>query len=144
MAEPKFDESSSGVRRALADAQLHGGAFIVYWNDRGEERIFSLPDTGTAVTVGRTSWADIPLPWDEQVSRLHAQLERVADDWTVVDEGLSRNGTFVNGERVQGRKRLDDGDQLRFGETNALYRSPGRLEGSETVIADFTPPPEEK
>jgi pSer/pThr/pTyr-binding forkhead associated (FHA) protein len=136
------DESSSEVRRALADAESRGGALVVYWDDGGHERIFNLPDTGTAITVGRTTWADIPLPWDDQVSRLHAQFERVADDWTLVDEGLSRNGTFVNGQRIEGRRRLGDGDELRFGGTKALYRSPGQLGGSETVIVDVTPPPE--
>ena len=34
-------------------------------------------------------------------------------DWTVVDDGLSRNGTYVNGERIHGRRRLVDGDTPR-------------------------------
>ena len=36
-----------------------------------------------------------------------------------MDDGLSRNGTFVNGERLSGRRRLTDGDTLRFGGTTA-------------------------
>ena len=46
------------------------------------------------------------LGWDTEVSRLHAQVEPVGSDWIVVDDGLSRNGTYVNGERVNGRRRL--------------------------------------
>ena len=66
-------------------------------------------------------------PWDSEVSRLHAQLEPVGRDWIVVDDGLSRNGTFVNGERVNGRRRLRDGDRLVFGETPVgLPRARGR------------------
>ena len=42
----------------------------------------------------------------------------------LVDEGLSRNGSFVNGERVDGRRLLDDGDELRFGQTLLRYRAP--------------------
>jgi pSer/pThr/pTyr-binding forkhead associated (FHA) protein len=41
----------------------------------------------------------------------------------VVDEGLSRNGTFVNDERLTGRHRLSDGDTLRFGRTRVTFRS---------------------
>jgi pSer/pThr/pTyr-binding forkhead associated (FHA) protein len=40
---------------------------------------------------------------DLLVSRLHAKLERIGGAWTIVDDGLSRNGTFVNGQRVIGR-----------------------------------------
>ena len=40
-----------------------------------------------------------PLTWDPDASRVHAELVRLADAWVVVDDGLSRNGTFVNGER---------------------------------------------
>jgi pSer/pThr/pTyr-binding forkhead associated (FHA) protein len=64
--------------------------------------------------------ADVALTWDPDVSRVHAELARLADDWTVVDDGLSRNGTFINGERVEGRRRLFDGDILRCGETDLL------------------------
>ena len=59
------------------------------------------------------------------------KIERVAGDWTIVDDGLSRNGTFLNGERVQGRRRLCDGDTVRFGETLAVFRQPV-LDGKET------------
>ena len=65
--------------------------------------------------------------WDGEVSRLHAQLESAAGEWLVVDDGLSRNGTFVNGQRVAGRRRLADGDAMRVGATVMLFRSPPRL-----------------
>ena len=45
----------------------------------------------------------MPLGFDLEVSRAHALLELVGGRWTVVDDGLSRNGTFVNGSRVHGR-----------------------------------------
>ena len=37
------------------------------------------------------------LDWDSEISRVHAALERIGDDWTVVDDGLSHNGTYLNG-----------------------------------------------
>ena len=51
-----------------------------------------------------------------------------ARECTLVDDGLSRNGSFVNGERVSGRRRLRDGDMMRFGRTVMLYRAPADRE----------------
>jgi DNA-binding NtrC family response regulator len=55
------------------------------------------------------------------VSSAHARLERTDGGWTVVDEG-SKNGTFVNGERVA-RAALRDGDLLEIGATLLVYRA---------------------
>ena len=61
------------------------------------------------------------------MSGTHAQLERLGgDDWTLNDDGLSRNGSFVNGTRLRHRQRLADGDLLRFGDTPVLFRAPLR------------------
>ena len=86
------------------------------------------------VTVGRRPEHDIALTWDTEVSRLHAQLEPVGPDWTVIDDGLSRNGTYVNGERVNGRRRLRDGDRIVFGETPVLFRAPQDITDSTAAI----------
>ncbi len=59
-------------------------------------------------------------------------LERLAGSWTVVDDDLSRNGTFVNGQRVRGRRRLNDRDILRVGVTELIYRNP-LADAGETV-----------
>jgi pSer/pThr/pTyr-binding forkhead associated (FHA) protein len=87
------------------------------------------------MTVGRSEHSGLALPWDSEVSRTHAQLELVGDHWTLVDEGLSRNGSFVNGERLVGRRRLEDGDMVRIGRTSLLFRSPGAVSDT-TVVAD--------
>nr|WP_221333129.1 FHA domain-containing protein [Nocardia transvalensis] len=67
------------------------------------------------VTIGRSQQADLTLSWDAEVSRLHASVEYLGAHWTIVDDGLSRNGTFVNGERLVGRRRLAPGDRIRVG-----------------------------
>ena len=51
----------------------------------------------------------------------------------LVDDGLSRNGSFVNGERVVGRRVLRDGDRLCFGETPVIYRASPSAGGSSTI-----------
>jgi DNA-binding CsgD family transcriptional regulator len=67
-------------------------------------------------------------------------LERAGALWTLVDDGLSRNGSFVNGERLRGRRRLVDGDELRFGDTIVVFRAPLPV-FEETVPAEGTSEP---
>jgi pSer/pThr/pTyr-binding forkhead associated (FHA) protein len=116
---------SGGEVKARLDAERLGRPFLVLRNPEGEQRIVPLdPAAKTTMTIGRSDDADVALGWDGEVSRLHAQLEAAAGEWLVFDEGLSRNGTFVNGQRVAGRRRLSDGDALRVGATVILFRSP--------------------
>jgi hypothetical protein len=72
-----------------------------------------IPLRGEVTTVGRGRGADIRLD-DPSVSRLHAELVRRGPYVYVVDLGLSRNGTRVNGRPVA-RRILDNGDVLSFG-----------------------------
>ena len=93
------------------------------------------PAGAMQASVGRSAPSDLLLDWDDQVSRLHARFERVRDSWEVIDDGLSTNGTFVNGERLSGRRRLTDGDSLRFGTTTAVFRSPDRAQSQAADAA---------
>ena len=52
-----------------------------------------------AVTIGRESPSQILLP-ESGVSRTHVRIEYDEDHWSLTDTG-SRNGTFVDGERVE-------------------------------------------
>ncbi|WP_214109429.1 FHA domain-containing protein [Acrocarpospora catenulata] len=79
-----------------------------------------IEDTGELVplrpeitTIGRGRGADIRLT-DPSVSRLHAEFVRRGPYLYVVDLGLSRNGTRVNGRPIA-RRVLDDGDVVSFG-----------------------------
>jgi hypothetical protein len=121
------------------EAERRGLPFLVWRDADGKQVLRGLAPEIVRLTVGRSEAADLSLPFDSEVSRVHAELERLGDDWTVSDDGLSRNGSFVNGERVLGRRRLRDGDALRFGETLVLYRSPGTAGGAETVAAADRP-----
>jgi CRP-like cAMP-binding protein len=98
--------------------------FLVYRDGGGHEHLLPLEADHPRLTIGRGATTDVSLDWDGEASRLHAALERYGSDWTVVDDGLSRNGTFVNGERVEGRRRLDDGDVVRCGTTELLFQTP--------------------
>ena len=118
----------------MLEAEREGAPFLAYKDAAGELRLRPLRDLERA-TLGRSEHNEVSLAWDQEVSRTHAQLEHVGGDWTLVDDGLSRNGSFVNGERVRGRRRLDDGDIVRLGRTSLLFRAPGP--GIEsTAVAD--------
>jgi pSer/pThr/pTyr-binding forkhead associated (FHA) protein len=106
------------------EAERRGAPFVVYRDGEGKQQVVPLPERGRELTLGRDAEADIRLDWDPHISGLHAQLRRAGGGWLVVDDGLSRNGTFVNDERVVGRRRLRDGDQLRLGHAALIFRSP--------------------
>jgi predicted component of type VI protein secretion system len=101
------------------------GAALVYRDDTGTQRFVPL-EGQTSLTIGRGSGCDVRLAWDERVSRVHAGLERVGSDWALVDDGLSRNGTFLNGERLNGRRRLRDGDTFVLGSTSFRFQDTTR------------------
>jgi DNA-binding CsgD family transcriptional regulator len=120
--------------KAQIEAERLGRPFLVYRNADDEQQLLLIGNGVDALWVGRSESADLNLAWDDQVSSLHAQLEMVGLECTLVDDGLSRNGSFVNGERVSGRRRLRDGDTLRFGRTGVIYRAPSES-ATETVLS---------
>lgn len=111
-----------GIR--VREAEQAGEPFLVYRDGGGAQRIVRLgPDLASAV-VGRAATSDVPIGWDDRVSRTHARMERIGGEWAIEDDGLSRNGTYVNEERVRGRRRLRDGDMVRAGHTTLVFRTP--------------------
>jgi pSer/pThr/pTyr-binding forkhead associated (FHA) protein len=125
-ANPPADARSVSELKARGDAERGGRPFLLYRDAGGRQQLFFLEPGSASASVGRRAPADLLLDWDDRVSRLHAKLERTEGDWEVVDDGLSSNGTFVNAERLSGRRRLTDGDTLRFGSTEVTFRAPGR------------------
>jgi pSer/pThr/pTyr-binding forkhead associated (FHA) protein len=123
--------------KARTEAERDGRPFLLFRDGQDHQQLYFL-DAGQA-SVGRRDSSDLVLDWDEQVSRLHAQFERVDADWTIIDDGLSRNGTFVNGERISGRRRLEDGDSVRFGGTTMIFRSPQLDDQQGTAVASQIP-----
>lgn len=101
-----------GADRTGRDDQLE------MWVAGALERV---PLAGERLSVGQAATNDVALPFDRTVSRVHAVFERIAGRWCVRDLS-SRNGTFVNGERIWGERPLRAGDEIRIGEVRFVAR----------------------
>ncbi|MGH2597584.1 MAG: FHA domain-containing protein [Actinomycetota bacterium] len=92
------------------------------------------------VTLGAATANDVVISWDRTVSRLHAVLERIGEAGWVVKDLSSRNGTFVNGERIWGEQPLYPGDEIRVGGTRILFRSDRPTPEPRTTVGPEPPP----
>jgi pSer/pThr/pTyr-binding forkhead associated (FHA) protein len=137
MSSDSVPAQTGGELKERLDAERRAQPFLVYRDGDGAQVVRDLGESDR-LSVGRTQGCDLVLEFDPEVSSLHAELERIGGDWVVLDDGLSRNGTFVGGERVSGRRRLLDGDAIRFGETVVVFRSPG-TQHEQTAAADDAP-----
>ncbi len=106
------------------------------WIGGSRERI---PLEGQRLTIGQSDTNDLPLPFDHTVSRVHAVLERVASRWCVRDLA-SRNGTFVNGERIWGERPLQTGDEIRVGSVRLVVRVDEQDGGRDATVGAETGP----
>jgi DNA-binding NarL/FixJ family response regulator len=134
--------SASELKELLA-VERRGEAFLAFRDEQGDLRFFAVSaqdETRDATsTVGRRAGMDLPLAWDSEVSALHAELRHVGGEWAIVDDGLSTNGTYVNGQRITGRQRLRDGDRIRIGRTVLAYKAAQATLVQETVSAGDLP-----
>jgi hypothetical protein len=79
-------------------------------------------DIGRDLVAGRDEDLEIPLGSDGYASGRHARFAR-AQDGDVIEDLHSTNGTFVNGDRVAGVRRLAAGDVVTIGQTQLTYRA---------------------
>ncbi|TFV61138.1 FHA domain-containing protein [Mycobacterium sp. PS03-16] len=108
-------------------------AHLEVWTPAGRQLI---PLSGARVTLGKASTNTVALGHDDTVSRLHAVLENLDFAWSLRDLG-SRNGTYINGERITAERVLRSGDELRVGKSRLMFWE-ARADGprdEETVAA---------
>jgi hypothetical protein len=77
--------------------------------------------SGENKTLGRTEEADFQAPVDAKMSRVHFSIECRQQSGIVRDLG-SRNGTYVNGQGVEGDCEIRHGDQIAAGATILTVR----------------------
>jgi len=127
--------------KARIEAERLQRPFLYFRDGEGVQQIRDLGEAPERLTIGRSASNDLALNWDSEVSRVHASLEHVGDEWTFVDDGLSHNGSYVDGERVHGRRRLRDGDEIAVGRTVIVFRSPSGRESLRTATSQRAAPP---
>lgn len=88
------------------------GHLKIFFGDEQEDKVFVLED-GKTYRIGRAKDADIRLK-DIKVSRTHCVVT-VDNSHYYIQDGGSRNGTYINGEKSTGKVELTDGDQVRLG-----------------------------
>ena len=71
-------------------------------------------------TIGRSDDNVLVLDGDDYASGHHARVESGLDGTWVIDLD-STNGTYVNGERIEGRRRLHEGDLIQVGDTELAF-----------------------
>ena len=123
----------------LLAAERAGEPFLALRDADGKLMIFSLGRGARTRTLGRRTEVDLSITWDSEVSGLHAELQGLGAEWTIVDDGLSRNGTYLNAKRVSGRQRLRDGDRIRVGRTILVYNTACPQASEETETAGERP-----
>ena len=115
-----------------------------------EGKAFEHTADADALVIGRSSTCDLPIP-DRFLSRRHARLHREDDAWLIEDLG-SRNGTFVNGRRIDQQQAIRPGDVLTMsasrvevmdgGVGDDLASTDARLRpASDVLLKTATPPP---
>lgn len=112
-------------------------AYVEVWGPTGPALIPL--DRDRAMSIGRAPANDVVIAEDSEVSRVHAVVQSLSGGWCVRDV-TSRNGTFVNGERIRGERPIHDGDEVRIGRTRIVIRQTG--EGDVFATSTAAPVPE--
>ena len=102
------------------------------WKPSGRELITL---SGQRVTVGKASTNLVSLKHDATVSRLHAVLENLGFAWSIRDVG-SRNGTYLNGEKISAERVLRSGDELRMGSSRLIFLEVKQTDHDETETVE--------
>ena len=87
---------------------------LVILNGEFEDHAFAMDKP--SVSVGRRADNDVCIRSDPRISRYHARLSRLGEDWFLDDAG-SANGTFVGQRRIHSPTLVRPGDRFRMGYT---------------------------
>jgi pSer/pThr/pTyr-binding forkhead associated (FHA) protein len=139
-ADPRLERARERLAELPDPAQAHTGSEPDSAHRNGPSsdddrslfrlRVLAGPSTGRQITVdrspayiGRGGDADVQLRDDEDVSRRHAVLRLQGGEWRLEDAG-SRNGTSLNGKRLNGDHSLRSGDAIVMGRSTLVVDLP--------------------
>jgi len=132
-AAPQAPSSPGAGASVLGNFLVRSGAL------KGQRLVVKTP----LANIGRADYNDLVIP-DESVSTTHAKLQRREGVWVLVDLD-STNGTFVDGDRVQGETPLSPGVTVRFGDISLVFEptddAAGVSKGGGTRMMEVMKPP---
>ncbi|HUJ61723.1 MAG TPA: GGDEF domain-containing protein [Kofleriaceae bacterium] len=115
MAEDWDEETTAAGIEDPAEAIRRNRATLTVLTGNATGQTFKVKK---AVLIGRSPKAEIRID-DDGMSRSHARIHYEAGAaW--VEDLASRNGTFVNGERIAAAVKLEDGDKIQVGRATVL------------------------
>jgi sigma-B regulation protein RsbU (phosphoserine phosphatase) len=92
-----------------------------------------VPLEGPRVTLGRSSTAELCYADDAGLSRQHLAFESEHGAWYLRDLG-SKNGTILNGSRLDGRHALKPGDRVMAGHLILIYENRKNVDNATRVV----------
>jgi pSer/pThr/pTyr-binding forkhead associated (FHA) protein len=117
--QESFVMAPAQVAAARGEEPVRPGRLVVQ-SSKAVERGSAFETGPVPTTIGRSGENTIALDGDEFASGRHARVESARDGVWIIDLG-STNGTFVNGERIDGRRRLHEGDVVQVGDTELRF-----------------------
>jgi serine phosphatase RsbU (regulator of sigma subunit) len=105
----------------LAPSKLAAGEFVIRNIDG---KTITVPLDRDKITLGRSSANQLCYPDDAGLSRQHLALQRANDEWTVEDLN-SKNGTLVNGKRIDKVTPFRPGDRISAGHLTIEFAESG-------------------
>jgi len=94
---------------------------------------FFYPVKRRSIVIGRSTTVDLPIT-DRFLSRQHARLYQGDGTWWIEDLG-SRNGSWLNGKRIDHPSQFHDGDRIRL--SNSYILAGPEPENLENTPSDF-------
>ena len=110
------DERASSIRQGGLRRRKGGKSpptKVAITTGRASGTSATLPEVGQEIILGRASACELDVD-DDYASSRHAKIWRDAEGF-VVEDLLSTNGTYVNGQRITQPVRIDRGDIVRVG-----------------------------
>ena len=110
-----WDEDTTATTEVETAQRTSRAACLTALTGNSTGTVFKLP-RGPAM-VGRAQESEVRL-LDDGVSRQHCRVDQDGAVW--IEDLSSRNGTFVNSERIGERRKLSDGDKVQVGRSTVL------------------------
>ena len=124
--------------KELLAAERGGEPFLAFRDGEGSPAPVRAGRGGGTSTIGRRAEMDLSIAWDGEVSGLHAELQCLGGEWTIVDDGLSHERHLRQRRAGPRAPAPADGDRIRVGRTVLAYNLGGAA-GDATVTAGERP-----